>query len=106
MIKGLKCNNCGCVFRWNEATERKMQGVKSICNCPECGQLIASDITTIKFISLIVFAILFFVLLFWSVIYSTSQATIIIGASGFVLSFLIQPIFFKSGYMQMFKVNG
>ena len=106
MIKGLKCNSCSCVFKWNDATERKMQGVKSICKCPECNQLIASDITTTKFVSLIVFTILFFILLFWSVLYSTSQSIIIIGASGFVLSFLIPPLFFKSGYMQMFKING
>jgi CXXC-20-CXXC protein len=105
MMKGLKCTNCGCEFNWNDATERKIQGVKSICNCPKCNQLIASDITAIKIIALIAFAILFFVLLLWSILNTTPLIIIIVAASGFILSYFIEPIFFKDGYMQMFKVK-
>ena len=105
MIKGLRCNNCGCQFKWNEASDRKMQGIQSICNCPKCNQLITSDVSVFKFMALIAFAVIFFIMLIWSAINSTLQVAIIIGASGFVLSFFIQPLFFKSGYLQMFKVK-
>ena len=105
MIKGLKCNNCGCEFKWIEATERKMQGIQSVCKCPECNQLITSEITTANFIAAISFAIIFFSVAFWSILYSTSQNTIIIGAIGFVLSFFIPRLFFQSGYLQMVKVK-
>ena len=105
MIKGLKCTNCGCEFVWKEATNKKFHGMQNICNCPQCGELIMSNIPTSNYIVLVFFAVGFFGLAFWSIIYSTSDVTITIAIIGVTISYLIPKLFFKSGYLLMSKVN-
>lgn len=104
MIKGFKCNNCGHEFKASNASDLKTQGLQSICTCPNCQQLVKSNLSLFNTLLFTIFGVIFFVLLFYSILYWSNEITGLISFSGPLVALYIVRRIFPAGYMQMHKV--
>ena len=105
MIKGFKCNNCGHEFQASNASDLKTQGLQSICTCPNCQQLVKSNLSLFNTLLFIIFGIIFFVLLFYSILHWLNAITGLITFTGPLGAYYMVRRTFPAGYMQMHKVQ-
>ena len=105
MLKGIKCNSCGYEFQAGNASDLKSQGLQSICTCPNCQQLVKSNLSIINTFLFIIFVVIFFVLLFYSILHWSNEITGLITFAGPLIAFYIVRKILPAGYMQMYKVT-
>lgn len=104
MFKGFKCNSCGHKFQASNTFDLKSQGLQSICACPNCQQIVKSNLTTLNTFLFTMFGVVFLVLLFYSILHWSNEITGLISFAGPLVALYILRRIFPAGYMQMYKV--
>ena len=104
MIKGFKCNSCKHEFQASDTSDLKSQGLQSKCTCPNCLQIVKSNLTILNTLLFTTFGVIFLVLLFYSIINWSNEITGFITFSGPLVALYILRRIFPAGYMQMYKV--
>ena len=74
MIKGIKCIECGNVFKWSELNPEDKAGWKT-CNCPQCKASITTVFPIKKSVLLFVVVAISCALLFYSITHFSHQVT-------------------------------
>ena len=105
MLKGFKCNICGHKFQAKNALDLKTQGLQSMCTCPNCQQLVKSNLSIINTILFVIFGAIFFVLLFNSILHWSNEVTGLITFAGPLVALYFVRKIIPAGYIQMHKVS-
>ena len=104
MLKGIKCAECGNVFKWSELSSEDKIG-RNGCICPHCKASIKTVFPVGKLAALLLFGVCYSALVFFSISHFSQRTTQVLGISE-VIAFLIIPrIIFKNGLVSTASIS-
>jgi len=102
-IKGIECVNCQTQFTWQSLPKANRVGLTT-CICPKCQTTLKQQVPIAEIAILVVVAILFISLLFWSIENNSQNETLVLCAIGLIISHFTKKLIFK-GYIRTKKVD-
>jgi hypothetical protein len=99
LIKGIRCAKCSKEFRWIDVPKKNRSGMTE-CICPHCDTAIRMVFPVLSIAALTIWAIMFLILLFWSILNLSRDTILVICFVGVVSGYVFPKIIFREGLVK------